>query len=141
MNTQKKVVLIAEVTIVGRATGKRLIPLESFQYAKLMYQSEIDEMTEISDLVLPAILEPYLRKAFMEEFRNRLRTVVPLKRSIGGIKWSVEVISSKIEFADTDVPEFDVPKPEVFPMLWQNGDKLKAIDIGLKEKTTSAKRV
>lgn len=130
MNTQKKVVLIAEVTIVACATGKRLIPVESFQYTKLMSQSKVDEHTEISDLVLPAILEPYLREAFVEEFRNRLRTDVPLKRSIGGVKWSADVISSKIEIIDTDIPETDVPKVEVFPMLWKNGDKLKAIDVG-----------
>lgn len=84
----KSVEVTAQVCIVSRIQGKRLIPVETFTHT-----AKMEELLYQHPIVREKQAESEMRYAFVQMFRERLKNDHKLKHQIGGIKWNIEVLS------------------------------------------------
>lgn len=87
----------ADMRIVSSIKGVPLTSAETIERIVPVEQDMINLSVPASTVVVKAICDAAIRMFYVDLFRERLRTDVPLKRFIGSTKWSVDVVSIECE--------------------------------------------
>lgn len=87
----------ADMRIVSSIKGVALTSVETIERVVPVEREMIDLSVPASTVAVQAICNAAVRMFYVDLFRERLRTDVPLKRFIGGTKWSVDVVSIECE--------------------------------------------
>ena len=92
---KKKVNIQATVRIISTIKGILLLPAETFTH-----QISILDGIDYPADVIKALCDCELRIAFTDEFLKRMKKLPALRNSIGGMKWSVDVMHLDYEIED-----------------------------------------
>jgi hypothetical protein len=85
--TKKKIAVDARVRIIATVKGHELTRAENFSTV-----IEIDRWLINNAAAQNATVDTLTRQAFVNTFRERMRKDSLLRRSIGGTRWSVDLI-------------------------------------------------